>query len=252
MKTKYSLLTATLAAGLCATASAAAIAVNFSENSSNQSWTSSENIGILSILTDNFNSTNNPTGGPANTHTGNLGTGTLTNLVDSNGVAVVGSTLTWSSSGPYYNGAGTGSNEARLNVGYLDDGGGGINIELTNVPYTQYNVYIQLSSDQGQPGGYTSMGFDVNGNGFGPDVLGYNYLGSDGANTSYTEATPSVRGNYILVTGQTASTLTIQGQQRDSARRGSIGAIYIEQVPEPSAAALLGLGGLALILRRRK
>lgn len=33
---------------------------------------------------------------------------------------------------------------------------------------------------------------------------------------------------------------------------GYIGAIQLRAVPEPSAAALLGLGGLALILRRRK
>ena len=250
---KLKTTTLTIIAATIGAASAASIAVNFSENNANQNWTSVENIGPLSTSTANFNNTNNPTGGPANTHTGTLAAGTLGALVDDAGAAVAGSTVTWSSSNAWFSGAGTASNEARLNVGYLDDGGGGISITMTNVPYAQYSVYVLLASDQGTT--YTARDVDVNGGGAGPNVLAYGYLGSDAANTGWTEATDTVRGNYILVSGQTASTLTINGQTRDGVNRGSIAGFIIEDttpVPEPSSTALLGLGGLALILRRRK
>ena len=109
-------------------------------------------------------------------------------------------------------------------------------------------MYLLLSS--GQANSYRSLGFDVNGTATG-NVDGYGYLGAEVANTAWTEATDTTRGNYILVSGQTASTLTIQGQDRNGAERGSISGFQIVEVPEPSSAALLGLGGLALILRRR-
>lgn len=230
-------------------ASAASISVNFSENSANQNWNSVEDIGPVSVSTSYFNNTNDPTGGPANTHTGSLGTGTLGDLVDSTGVSAAGTVVTYSSSGAWYNTAGTASNEAKLQVGYLDDGAGGVNISMSNIPYAQYDVYLILASGQGDT--YRSLGFDVNGSATG-NVDAYGFLGSDAANTSWTEATDTTRGNYILVTGQTASTLTIQGQERNLTERGSIAGFQVVEVPEPSSAALLGLGGLALILRRRK
>lgn len=242
-------------------ASAASISVNFSENSGNQNWTSVENIGPLSVSTANFNSSNDPTGGPANTHTigGNIGTGTIGDLVDSTGAAVAGSTVTYGSKEVWFSGAGTATNEGRLSVGYLDDGinpaGGFVNISVSNVPYAQYSVYIILASDQGGGSAYTSRDFDVNGGGTGANVLAYNYFGADVANTAWTQATDTVRGNYVLKTGQTATTLSIVGPERDGDNRGSLAGIIIEDttpIPEPSSSALLGLGGLALILRRRK
>ena len=41
-------------------------------------------------------------------------------------------------------------------------------------------------------------------------------------------------------------------RQGSSNENSILGAVTLEQVPEPSTTALLGLGGLALILRRRK
>lgn len=46
--------------------------------------------------------------------------------------------------------------------------------------------------------------------------------------------------------------IVIGGEATNGSSSSTLGSISFESVPEPSSAALLGLGGLALILRRRK
>lgn len=85
----------------------------------------------------------------------------------------------------------------------------------------------------------------------------------DGANQGqYANGVDGVTwGTGFLVTGTftadaTAQDFTIEGFNTDPASVGSqLNALTLHQtaaVPEPSSSALLGLGGLALILRRRK
>ena len=52
----------------------------------------------------------------------------------------------------------------------------------------------------------------------------------------------------------TANASTMYGlwEKLPSGNHSGIGAVQLESIPEPSSTALLGLGGLALILRRRK
>lgn len=231
-------------------ASAASIAMNFSENSVNQGWLANDTpIGPLGILTGNFNSNNSPNAnGPANVLTGNLATGTAGALVDSDGSAVA-TTIAWSSANPYYNSSGVGTDEARLGVGYLDDGGSGANITVTNISYTLYNVYVLLGSDAGNASGtHVSEVPLVNGTPvFGGDFPAY---GNTGAAGGWVEADGTSPGNYVKVTGLSGSTLTIAGQNNTGNRIGISGFI-VEQVPEPSA-ALLGLAGSLLLLKRRR
>ena len=65
-------------------------------------------------------------------------------------------------------------------------------------------------------------------------------------------------GDGLLVTGTfvadaTTQDFTIEAFNVGGATAGGqLNAILVHEVPEPSSAALLGLGGLALILRRRK
>ncbi len=81
----------------------------------------------------------------------------------------------------------------------------------------------------------------------GPDTMGLGYNGLD-----WVEGTTSTAGNYVKYTGLSGD-LTVDGQVGENgAPRGVINGFVIVAVPEPSSAALLGLGGLAFFFRRRR
>jgi len=61
----------------------------------------------------------------------------------------------------------------------------------------------------------------------------------------------SATGNFTS-NGSGVLTFLVDGTGNGGTGRSSINALEISVVPEPSTTALLGLGGLALILRRRK
>lgn len=241
-------------------ATAASISLNFSENNGNQNWlTPATPVGPLGTSSDNFNTTNDPTGGSGSlpVRTGSLDFGSIAGLVDDSGTATAAS-VTWDSSNAWFSGSGTGSNEARLTVGYLDDGaftGGateGIQIDFSGIPYPAYNVHIILASDQ-NPDTYTSQDFLVNGNPvIGSDFTAFSNWGAASANGSWVEATASTTGNYITARNQSGATLNIDGPIRDGVRRASIAGVIVEEVPEPSTTLLGGLAGLVLLLRRRR
>ncbi len=67
-------------------------------------------------------------------------------------------------------------------------------------------------------------------------------------------ATQGTRGYATFggANGFTADNIVIAGASNNGSARAPIAGFIIETVPEPSTTALLGLGGLALILRRRK
>jgi len=89
-------------------------------------------------------------------------------------------------------------------------------------------------------------------------------IGTDSSNLT-TDSTPDGRdisasdsfvalggtdANYVLYSGLTADSTTIYINR--GTREATLTGIQIEAVPEPSSAALIGLAGLAWILRRRK
>ncbi len=231
-------------------ANAASIAMNFSENNGNQSWLAPDTpIGPLGILSGNFNSNNNPNpNGPGNTLTGDLASGTATNLVDSNGNAVA-ATVEWSSANAWFNSSGVATDEARLSVGYLDDGGSGASVTISNIPYATYSVYVLLGSDAGNE--HNSEVPLVNGSPvLGADFPAFgNLVGSGGG---WIEADGTTRGNYVVVRDLSGGTATIAGQNSTGNRIGISGFIIEEQViPEPSS-ALLALLGAGLLARRRR
>ncbi len=146
-----------VAAGMAlATAGAASISVNFSENSANQGFAGGQLIGPLKTDSSNWNTTN---GQPS------LEAGSLSGLIDDAGAAT-GASITWLASNTYWNSDGTGSDEARLSVGYLDDGGTsdgfGVQISVADIPYEQYVVLGLLASGDGSST-YTTLDFTVNG-----------------------------------------------------------------------------------------
>ena len=248
------LLALLLLASTGLTAQAASIALNFSENDGNQSWlTLTDLIGPTNIPSGFFNTTNNPPGAAGlPIRTGSLAAGSLLGLVDSAGAATTAS-VTWSSSNAWYNDAGTASDQARLSVGYLDDGASGISITLSNIPFAQYRVYGLLGSDQGAT--YTTQDFLVNGTAvLGGTATAYGSIVSSttGTGMAWSPLTTTQTGNYWTSGSASGATLTITAAARSGDIRGSIAGIIVEEIPEPSA-ALLGLGAIGgLMLRRRR
>ncbi len=146
--------------------------------------------------------------------------------------------------------------------GYLDDNGNdsqndihltGISNWLTTVGATSYRMVILRSTD--------------NATGFNPltvttgDVTGESgWLSSStpsGGNTSDTSFAGVALGSQgahtyesdVFTGDQDGIALTFT---RNGTLRGSVAGIIIESVPEPSSISLLGLGGLSLLLRRRR
>lgn len=105
---------------------------------------------------------------------------------------------------------------------YLDDGGSGASITVSNIPYSTYDVYIYCATDTGSA---TFSAMTVNN-------VAYTY--SDGATVEGSTAwgasqtSTLVEGtNYLHITGQTSSTLTIVGGVKSGSTRGCIAGIQI-------------------------
>lgn len=254
---KPSYLAASLAFAAATSVQAASIAVNFSENDANQGWISSTSaIGPTGIQAQYFNTTNNPPGAAGlPTRSGSLASGSLSGLVDDSGNATTAA-VSWSSSNTWWNSDGTGSDEQILAVGYLDDGGSGVTITVSNVPFANYRVYGLLASDQGNT--YTTLDFLVNGNAvLGGSATAYGNIAESITNTgqAWSLLTTSQTGNYWLSGTETSSTLTITGPVRVGNDRGSITGFIIEEVapvPEPGSAALVAFSLVGMALRRRR
>lgn len=124
------------------------ISYNFSENPGNQAL---DNVTPKGPLGTSFWNDSNAEGATAS--------GTEANLVDGTGTPTTAA-ITWSSANMWYNGSGVDGDNARLSVGHLDDGGSGVSVTFTDIPYAKYNVYGIVGSDVG--GEYTTRDFRVN------------------------------------------------------------------------------------------
>ncbi len=216
-------------------ASAASISMNFVENASNQILAGGTPIGPIGTDGIYWNH-NSAVGTP-------WATNSMSNLKDNTGTAT-GVNVSWRSSNTWYTGEGTGSDEAKLSVGYLDDGVTtdpyGVQVTFTNVPYARYRVYGMYASDTNQntaPYIVTMRNFEVNG----AWVLGGTaattaqaYGRTDRNNTAngayWTKIVPGVKvGNYWTIE-TSGSTLTIKGLPRNGSQRGSLSGVIIEEI----------------------
>ena len=214
----------------------ASISYNFSENPGNQVLNTTTPKGPLA----------SPFWNDSNTGiTGSLATGSEGNLVDNLGNATSAS-ISWSSSNTWWNGTGTGSDDAKIHVGYLDDGGAGVSVNLTGIPYDFYNVYGIIGSDQGA--NYTSRDFQVNGAWAYGGSAATPGLGFGNYSGNWTQSTATQRGDYWKVSNVAGATLTIQGQPRSGVQRGCLSAVIVEEATGVAAywdanGATAGSGG---------
>lgn len=185
--------------------------------------------------------------------------GDLANLTNSDGV---GSGVTLSQSAPTggnFNAASafSGTIGDSMMTNYADTTGnytytfGNLNAGVGAV----YDVYIY--SARGYTGNTGITQLDVNGESL---FLTNDNMVGDYVETGYAtqaEAEANLNsGNYVKFSNVSLDTLVVSvSGLTDATNGGFIGAvngIQIVQVPEPSSTALLGLGGVALLLRRRR
>lgn len=230
-------------AAMTVASSAATISVNFNETTTgthaNQQIEATTAAGLTGFVAQNWNNV----GGSGST---------VNSLVqDVAGTASTSSaSVTWSSNGVWGDGnantdATAGVGDAQVARGYLDDGGSGVNFDVTGISYASYTVVLYYSGDQN---GGSWIDATVNGTTSGPVGAKRRYVNPnwDATNTVvFTGLSGDLSVDIAATTGNGAG----------GTARGSLGGFQIIEttaVPEPSSTALLGLGGLALILRRRK
>ena len=223
--------------------------------------------------------------GYAQANWNNLGRwGATVGLKDNTGAAT-GVTTTWDSNNTWQMGAGSGSGDNKLMHGYIDATGQanvngspyqfwwnenkpevwltGLTGWLSGQGAASYNVVVYSDGDanEGRIGEYwlqaasagdppTLLGSDLTSHVFLRDSANFS-----GAFTQVPLSADSLAnaadGNYIVFTGLTADGFILRTEEQ-SFRAQINGLQIIGVVPEPGTMVLLGMGGLAVLLARRR
>ncbi|MGE9267214.1 MAG: PEP-CTERM sorting domain-containing protein [Verrucomicrobiales bacterium] len=212
-----------------------------------------ETAGVNSVANWNNLLGSSTAGGPIN--------GSLTTVRDDSGAVLATSTISWTGTGQANAGSG-GTNDQKMfesewdlfdsgsNTGVVD-----MTFTITNIPYAVYDVYyyVQDASNAETRGG------DVEANGTLKSIRMYNspqgggtlYQEADSPFT-YNEATTDL-GTYLRLENITGSTLTLTVSSKNpSTPRLRMSGFQVVEVPEPSGAALVGLGVLVSLTRRKR
>ena len=185
------------------------IGVNFSSdpNASHQHLDPNDMAGTPGFVQGNWNNLDHLT---TATDPNNLNPNGPFVVVDESGAATT-AMVTWSAYGAWFDSTADPDAIARvpnavLQAGYLDDhdgsdGGDGPQVSVTGIPYTDWDVVLYFSSDEGHPNG-THAAYDLNGN----------TTGDGGAILQWGESpTLDVGRNVLVLTGLSGSTLDLDG-----------------------------------------
>lgn len=245
----YLMLAALTALGIPAASQGASIGFQFYENTTRgqetilngtepTAGTVNLTAGVAAVAQNNWNSITGPTdsrGTPI----------TASSLIDNTGTAtgasisvlgyLYGGSANFSSSDPNQ----TGDNKLADNQ-MLSLWGATASVQINNIPYALYDIYVYLACDNSSRTGTLSDGTTT-----------YTYLssivGDNGTSQSEWTANPNsttLGSTYLEFTGETASSLQITDIVVGN---GGFGGIQIvEVVPEPGTLALLGLSAVSL------
>jgi hypothetical protein len=221
-------------------AQAASIGVNFGAGRGGASLATTDSAGV--VAQTNWN---NAAGA----------SGSISALVDNNGAAS-GAAVVWQTDEQWSNGSPVEPN-GKLLLGWIaeqDSATTPSTIDVTAIPYAQYDLYFYLSHDRS----FEDVRL-TEANGAFPQFDAVENNPNLSNPVVWTEQTTSATtaGNYVHFRGLTATDLSITLGAVDvnyngggSSDRNAINGLQIVEVPEPSA-LLLGLAGLLFIRRRR-
>jgi len=253
------LLVSALSVALSAAVANASIGINFypSDTSFPNQLASTSIAGLATVQQANWNNMT-ISNGDGNGHWNG---GQVVGMTDDTGTMLPNLTVT--AGGEAYMNYNLGGSRASAQVWYTDGNAGlwgwtgngevmqngslrpSPYVDISGIPYGLYNVFVYVSAEGGNGGGGNISIADMSG---GLGVV--DPVATDG-NYSYPWS-PNVYvlgGNYVEFTGNTSPSIELD--QYSVSWNTGIAGIQIVPVPEPASLALLALGGL-LVLPRRK
>lgn len=179
-------------------------------------------------------------------HSSSSQSGGLASLVDDGGDPVAGMSTSWTASAAYGNGAtGSGADTTLLyggpeaqNTGYTATA-----ITITGIPYAEYDLYLYV---KGWSAGRTG---EARLSGVASSEIGFNTFQNFPSTHSRATST-ATQGTYVLWEALTADTVTVEA--RRIGNNIIVSGFQVVEVPEPGTIALVAVGMLGLMRRRRR
>ncbi|MGI9244112.1 MAG: hypothetical protein ACR2RV_25165, partial [Verrucomicrobiales bacterium] len=181
---------------------AGSLGLSFSRASDPVILSAGDSAGVPAVAQTNWNSVSS---GFQNGNNSDLTPGSAS-LVDDSGTAS-GALVTWSGDTTWSTNNGTSNGDNKLMNGYLDETGGAAStITFTNIPYSEYDVYVYFGSDGNNrtgsvSDGQTTYSYSTSSN------TGGGFPGSYNQTTDTGNASPAA--NYAIFSSKTGSSLTI-------------------------------------------
>lgn len=167
--------------------------------------------------------------------------------------------LSFSSVGPWYTSSATpATGDQQLMQGLIYGGNTDKpTVTITNIPYSQYDVYVYSLGAQTGTSAYITLG-STSYYFTSPNGAGAGYVNGVVGPFTFTQATsttsgsPTANADYVKFSNVTGSSFTVNSTYVSGGNGNvAINGVQLVQVPEPGTLALLAFGSLAVLHRRK-